>query len=374
LEKSISGNKLQKRKHLIGIQRLVMVRPLIMWIVLFTVLTACTSDQHESNWLGEEALTIGQYLETNQKEYSKFYTLLVKGKMLSPLYAYNPHGEGYTLFLPTDEAVDHFIRQSQKYGNFDDMLKDTGFIYTLMRYHTINRKIRTDEFPDGALSDMTLSGDRLSVGFYTDGHNQIIKVNNIAPIVKSNLEMTNGYVHVVSEVLQQVEISGYDWLQQQGDYSILAQAMELSGIRGKIKWNKYTILGERDTIYHRKGIKNIEDLIKRVATPGVPFTSNYNAFYLFTAFHILSGEFYLNDFTWGESKYPTLANRPITISAGQEIMFNPGVEPYGITISESGDTTVIDYISPVWEVSNIMTHTGPVHSISEVLFYEPFPK
>jgi hypothetical protein len=82
----------------------------------------------------------------------------------------------------------------------------------------------------------------------------------------------------------------------------------------------------------------------------------------------------MNDFRWGESKYLTLANRQITIDVGQEIRINPGIDTYGITISESGDTTVIDYIRPVWEACNIMTHTGPVHSVSDVLFYEPLPK
>jgi uncharacterized surface protein with fasciclin (FAS1) repeats len=361
-------------KQLSGIQRHIMGGFLIQWIFIFAVMTSCESDQHESKWLGEDTFTIGQYLETNQKEYSKFYRLLVKGRMLSPLKAYNPHGEGYTLFLPNDSAIDHFIQQSTDYGTFEKMLLDTGFIYTLTRYHTVNRKVHTDEFPDGALNDRTLSGNRLIIGFYTDGNNQLIKVNNVAPIIKSNLEMTNGYVHVISEVLHQVEISGYDWLQQQDDYSILAQAMELSGIRGKLKWNKYTLLAEHDSVFHRIGINKIEDLINRLSTPGVPISSSSNAFYLFTAYHILSGEFYLNDFYWGENKYPTLANKLITVNVGQEIRINPGVDIFGISISNSGDTTVTDYILPVWNVSNILTQTGPVHSISKVLFYEPFPK
>jgi uncharacterized surface protein with fasciclin (FAS1) repeats len=212
------------------------------------------------------------------------------------------------------------------------------------------------------------------MGFYTDGKNQLIKVNNTAPIIKSNLKQTNGYVHIISEVLHKAEIRGYDWLQQQADYSILAQAMELSGIPGKLKWNNYTLLAEHDSVFHRIGINKIEDLINHIATPGVPITSSNNAFYLFTAYHILNGEFYLNDFYWGENKYTTLANKLITIDVGQEIRLNRGIEIYGTLISASGDTIVNDYILPVWDFSNILTQTGPVHSISRVLFYEPFPK
>ncbi len=96
--------------------------------------------------------------------------------MFSTLYAYNPYGDDYTLFLPTDEAIDNFIRQNKNYESFEALLQDTSFIYTLTRYHTIKRKVHTDEFPDGALTDSTLTGDRLAIGFYSDGENQIIKL------------------------------------------------------------------------------------------------------------------------------------------------------------------------------------------------------
>ena len=87
----------------------------------------------------------------------------------------------------------------------------------LTRYHTLSRKVHTDEFPDGALNDGTLTGDRLIIGFFQEGNNHLIMVNNEAPVVRSNLKMTNGYVHIVSEVLHKSEIPGYNWLQQQKD-------------------------------------------------------------------------------------------------------------------------------------------------------------
>jgi uncharacterized surface protein with fasciclin (FAS1) repeats len=348
-------------------------RLLIQWIILFSVIRSCESDPHDAYWFEEETFTIGEYLKVNQEEYSKFYRLLVEGEMLSPLYGYNPYGEDYTLFLPSDAAVDHFIEQSQDYVNFEDLLLDTGYIRVLTRYHTLNGKVRTNDFPDGALNERTLTGDRLTIGFYTAGDYPLYKVNNTAPIIKTNLEMTNGYIHVVSEVLQQAEISGYEWLQQQEDYSILAQAMELSRINERLWFDKYTILAEHDSIYHKNGIDQIEDLINRIATPGIPASDMSNAFYQFTAYHILNREYYLNDFYLGERGYRTLGNDQVVIDAGIEIRINPGVDIYGFSISKSGDTTVIDYIQPVWEECNIMTRTGPVHSISELLVAEPFP-
>jgi len=336
-------------------------------------MTSCKSEPNAPIWSGEATLTIGQYLENNQKEYSKFYRLLVGGKMLTTLHAYNPYGDGYTLFLPTDEAIDHFIQQNQKYGTFEELLKDTSFIKMLTRYHTLNKKVHTDEFPDGALVDSTLTGDRLVASFSAIGDSQLIKINNVAPIIKPNLNMTNGYIHVISEVLQPVNISGYDWLQQHNDYSILAQAMKLSGIQKKLNWDKYTLFAEPDSIYHRYGINNVNDLISRIATPGLPLTTKTNVFFQFTAYHILNGEYFMNDFPWGSSKYLTLSDELLTIYVGKDVRINTGVATYGTTISESGVKTVINYIRPISEGCNILTSTGPVHSISELMYYLPLP-
>jgi uncharacterized surface protein with fasciclin (FAS1) repeats len=342
-------------------------------MILLAVMTSCKTDPNSFSWNDENSLTISQYLEKNKNEYSKFYRLLVDGKMLTTLYAYNPYGDNYTLFLPTDEAIDRFIQQNQNYGNFEELLKDTSFIQRLTRYHTLNRSLRTYEFPDGAFVDRNLTGDRLVASFFAIGDNQLIKINNVAPIIKSNLKMTNGYIHVISEVLQPVDISGYDWLQQQNDYSILAQAMKLSGIQKKLKWANYTLFAEADSIYHRYGINNVEDLISRFSTPGVPLTTVTNSFYQFTAYHLLEGEHYMNDLYWGSKKYVTLSGQLLTIIVGMEVKINTGVDTYGTTISESGETTVIDYIRPIPEGSNILTHTGPVHSISDLMYYKHLP-
>jgi hypothetical protein len=175
-------------------------------------------------------------------------------------------------------------------------------------------------------------------------------------------------------VLEKAKIPGYDWLLQQDDYSILAEAVRLSGLRSRLWWDKYTILAEHDTIYHRYGIRHVDDLIDRIATPGMLLTNRNNAFYLFAAHHFLRGEFYLNDFNWGNSQYTTLATRPLTIHVGVEIKINPGVDTYEYKAPGSGNTQLRDYIRPIWESCNIFTSTGPVHAISELLFYEPFPK
>jgi uncharacterized surface protein with fasciclin (FAS1) repeats len=350
-----------------------MIRILVPGIILFSVVKSCETERPAVSWFENEYFTIGEYLNQNQQEYSKSYRLLTEGRMLGTLGGYNPYGEGYTLFLPTDEAIDQFISSHEEYTDFDNLLKDTTFLQTLTRYHTVNNVLHTNDFPNGALKDTTLTGERLTIGLYSDDDLPLYKVNNVVPIVKSNLEMTNGYIHVVSGVLQPVEIGGYDWLQLQDEYTILAQAMELSEIKNRLWWDQYTILAEPDSIYERYGISNIEELVDRIATPGIPYSDRTSDFYQFTAYHIMRGEFYLNDLYLGTEDYRTLGNERVIIDVGTDIRINPGLVSYGTEITETGDTIAIDYIRLLWEGCNILTHSGPIHTISELLVDEPWP-
>jgi len=92
-------------QRLIGRIRLVNKGFLVGWVMLLALMSACETDPDSSTWFDENSLTISQYLKNHQDEYSKAYRLLVAGKMLNTLSAYNPNGDNYTLFLPTDEAL-----------------------------------------------------------------------------------------------------------------------------------------------------------------------------------------------------------------------------------------------------------------------------
>jgi uncharacterized surface protein with fasciclin (FAS1) repeats len=344
------------------------------WLIILSVISSCKTDSDPTPWGQDNALTIGQYLNKNQQEYSKFYRLLVEARMLETLYAYNPKGSDWTLFLPTDEAIDQFIEQKTSYGNFEELVKDTTFIKRLTRYHILKKRAHTNDFPDGAFIDSTLTGERLVAGFFVMNNNQLVKINHEAPIIKANQEATNGYIQVISKVLQPLDLSGYDWLQQQPEYSILARAMELSAIKKTLAWEKYTLFVEPDSVYHLYGIHSAEELISQIATPGMALTNPANAFYKFSAYHLLKGEYYMNDFNWGNKDYSTFSGEPLTIDVGQEIKINTGVDTYVSGTSATGGLISIGYIRPAMGKSNMLTHTGPVHTISDLMYHEKLPK
>jgi len=300
--------------------------------------------------------------------------LLIDAKLLTTLYAYNPYGNNYTLFLPTDEAIDRFLSRNQQYANFDELIKDTTFVKMIMRYHIINGSYETNQFPDGAFMDTTLTGHRLVASFFARDNKQLIRINNVSSIVKANLEMTNGYIHVVSELLQPIVISGYTWLQQQSKYSILARAVKLSGVRERLTWAKYSLWAEPDSVYNVYGIYTVEDLISHIATPGMALNNEANEFYKFAAYHFMNGEYFLNDLDWGSRDYLTLSGQKLTVNIGREVEINTGIDNYLLSTSLAGDSTFLTYIRPITEKCNILTRTGAVHSITDLLYNKPLPK
>jgi len=347
---------------------------LLLYITVFLLtVISCQKEPDDHEFVEEEMVSIARFLEKNKENYSKFYRLAIEADMMNPLSAFNPFGEGFTLFLPTDEAFERFIMNSEEYENFDELIRDTTFIHFLGRYHIVNASILSNDFTYGALPEETATGDLLTIGFSTNLDSVTYKVNNMAPIVETNLEMVNGYIHIISEVLQPVTISGYEWLKQNQGYTILTEALKITGLKNRLGINNSnTLLAEHDSIYNNYGIHSIDELIDEFATHDVPYDDYDNSLYQFAAYHIIRWKYFLSDFDWGENEYRTYAKEDVRIAIGQEIRINPGKDTLRLEISELGDTTFIDYIQLYWEQSNILTKTGPIHFISDVLYsYKP---
>ena len=84
-------------------------------ILLFagTLITiSCSKNTLETGFFDEDVLSISAFLEKNKQEYSRFWEVLQFSDLYHTLNAYNPNGEGFTLFLPTDDAFDRYIQQN----------------------------------------------------------------------------------------------------------------------------------------------------------------------------------------------------------------------------------------------------------------------
>ena len=324
----------------------------------------------------EKTESMTDYMEARPDSFSHFFRLVQTAGMEKTLTAYNPGGNNYTLFLPTDEALEQFVQSSNTYDNLDDLLNDEEYVNLLVRYHVVNIELESNEFPFGSLPDTTLTGDLLTIGFVGELDSVILKVNNRASIIKPNIEVINGTIHQIDLVLRPIVFSSYEWLSENPDYSIFSEALEVTGLNNVFRINTgaegafyppNTVLAEPDKIFNKNNIYNIDDLKNRYSPDNQNYSDPSNLLFQFMAYHILEGKHFLNSFEGVNTNYNTYGNLPIYLNGrGLDIKINSGVEVFDTLIS-GGDTTIIDYVGLDYENSNVTTKNGAIHTLSNIM-------
>ncbi len=121
---------------------------------------------------------------------------------------------GYTLFLPDNDAIQQFIDESDQFSTLDELLNDAEYVSIISRYHAVNMSINSNDFPFGALPAQTLSDDYLTVSFVIETDTSYYKINNQAAVIRPNIELSNGIIHLIGTMLTPITYTTYDWLSQ----------------------------------------------------------------------------------------------------------------------------------------------------------------
>ncbi len=352
--------------------------PILLWAGL--ALGSCKETIVQAGFEDMLNMTIYDYIVENDSLYSSFLSILEKAKLDKTLSAYNPNGIDYTLFLPGNEAIEEYIRENDQYGSLNDLLNDAKFVSAFARYHVINMGILTNDFPFGAFSEATLSNDYLTVTFVIEEDTSYYKINNQSPVIKPNIELSNGYIHIIQKALNPVTYTTYDWLEQHGDFSIFKAATDLTGIRDTLDINKkndpdqtrpFTLLVEPDSIYRKQGIYSVSDLSARISPGNSDYRSRSNPLFNYVAYHIVEEERFLDDFEGVATNYATYSDIPLHISGlSIDLMINKGKEKFD-TLIVNKDTTIIDYIGFNYDASNVITQSGAIHFIDRVMKQYP---
>lgn len=316
------------------------------------------------------------YLTDNMEEYSKFIEIVDKSGLKSSLSAYNPYETGYTLFLPTNKAIDNYLANSSRFKTMEQLTSDVDFIKNLCNYHIVNAELPSKNFPFGALPKPTISGDYLTISFLMVGDSSYFKLNNKAVIKVRDIDASNGYIHQIDAVLDPIVFTTYEWLSQNPHYSIFKQAVDLTGTRSLIDFNSkidnsvlpVTLLVEPDSVYEKMGVNNIQDLIKYVKAIDPNYTNQFNPLYNFVAYHFLITNYFLDNFVNNRSYvYNTFSEVALNIDgSGLDIAINKGKQVFDTIIYQS-DTTYVDFIKFDYDASNLATQSGTVHFIDWIM-------
>lgn len=356
-------------------KRLAIISSIVAGILLTAF--SCEEPLPEANFEDMEGMSIYNFVMENDSLYGSFLKILDTtgvGKIIS---AYNPYNSGYTLFLPDDEAVNEFIADpGNGYNSLDELLGDTEYVTALAKYHVVNLGIDANDFPFGALPEFTLSEDLLTVNFILGEDSAYYSINNQAPVKTRNIEMSNGFIHVLSKMLRPITFTTYDWLlDNPNEFSIFTEAAEVTGFDELLSRNlktdtlstAITLLVEHDSIFNNRGIYTLQDLLDTLNVTQNDYTSVTNGLYQFVGYHILDANAFLDDFVDNATNFTTYSNLPVNINGnGLDIAINRGKQVFD-TIIVAGDTTIIDFIGFNYDASNVITQSGAIHFIDRIM-------
>lgn len=308
----------------------------------------------------------------------------------------------YTLFVPTDEvllryfsdkgiSLENFPLEEKEKIIYDHIIKSEGIDYT------------SDRFEEGALAESSMSQNYITVSFQSDdsGSGLIIYINKNVPIVEKDIEVHNGVVHVVGNVIEPSQDFLLNTLENEGRFTIFAEAFRATGldkatelirdenyvspypsgsvVRGEntfkvptIKRYGYTLFAEPDSIMHLNGIDNLSELCtfaeRYYGTEAAgDYTNTENALYKFVAYHLLDRQMSTNSF---------LYNAPCTVTSrlNERCEYYETMYTYRLMEIKAGNriNTLSDgtHVGIDEQQSNLSAINGFVHSLTDMLVYD----
>ena len=322
-------------------------------VVAVSILLIYSCQKPEIKFTTSEDELIGQFVENNPENFSYFLEMLEYSGNLSFLNAYGT----YTVFLPTNDAIKQYLEDH----NYPDVKSiESNELKKIVRYHIIADTLSSTDFNDGKLPEPTMYGQYLTARAYFENNELVYKVNKKYNLKKLDIHLTNGNVHISDGVLEPVEKSVAQLIEEDGNYTIFTQALKLTGLYdtlnimpevdlastdADIRW--FTVFAHTDQTYENEDINDIDDLVDRFGTTGsTDHTVPTDSLYLYMAYHIVDNTLdYVADVI-SKQAYLTLAPlEAITIMVKNdsiklnEAVFNNVFEKGSLLIRDLSDNT-----------------------------------
>jgi uncharacterized surface protein with fasciclin (FAS1) repeats len=180
-------------------------------------INACKQEQY--TLATTDDVNITGYLDKYPEEFSLMREIINRSGTAGYLGAYGK----YTLFTPNNTAVTAWLKTKNK-TSVDQISPEE--CKDLVKYHLLPDTIATNRFTDGKLSQITLYGQYLQTGVTYNGGLSGFVVNKLSKIIKSNVRLGNGIVHVLDRVLTPASLSTAAMIEQNGRYTYFTQALK----------------------------------------------------------------------------------------------------------------------------------------------------
>lgn len=335
----------------------------IIGILLFVVvgLQSCyKTDDVGGSYYTFTGEMMGGYI-MSRPEYSEFAKMLDTTKVLGLLNAYGK----YTCFVPTNEAILNFYKK-RGHTSIKDYPYDS--IVRIVYDHLIKDAVITSsDFTNGRLTSLSLSDRYITTKFAIGSTGlPIIYVDETSPIVKKDLTVHNGVIHVINEVLQPTDLRLGEVIGKDSKFTLFYKALIATGLDKQLlnvldnsyvvdptfDWTQtnngfpkvtplsrkygYTALVESDSVYKLHGINSLEDIrafAKQVYDEVYPgdanitdITDRKNSLNRFVAYHLMNKQLGYRKFIYDlyndgvQDPTQTHAVKAINMSGNMEII------------------------------------------------------
>lgn len=295
-------------------------------LVLIIVLLMSLSCQKEKLVTSTtDAVNMTSYFKEHPEEFSELTKVLQLSETASFLNAYG----SYTFFAPTNTAIKAYLQSKGK-----NSVEDIGALEwkNLIRFHILEDSLGTEQFTDGKLPDTTMYGQYLVSGAYNANGETKFRINRQADIIKANISVGNGIVHVINNVLIPATKTLGQQIEENPRYSIFTQALKETGLFDSLNFAPsanpirarawLTVIAESDSVIQAKGFANFAALKARYSKSGDPKLPA-DSLHLWVDYHILYNAKYLADILTSNA-HNTLAPQEVLTSklSGEDVLIN----------------------------------------------------
>lgn len=236
-------------------------------------------------------------------------------------------GVSFTALVPTNEAMQEFYSR-RGVNSLEELTPD--YVRHFVLYHTVSDSIAIDKFV--TMNEIiSIEGEPMSVWIDPENAGQAV-LGDEARITEMGLSASNGKIYVLSSVLTPLVETLVDRVTDQGNSSIMLQALEASGWKNElstiadtivdeginqIRKRYYTLLNVTDETFSAAGIGSLDALRAKLVSLDTRGLTPDSLLREYVAYHIMQNSYRLADLAGGEGE---VSSRLLGSNARNQIM------------------------------------------------------
>lgn len=236
-------------------------------------------------------------------------------------------GVSFTALVPTNEAMQEFYSR-RGVNSLEELTPD--YVRHFVLYHTVSDSIAIDKFV--TMNEIiNIEGEPMSVWIDPENAGQAV-LGDEARITEMGLSASNGKIYVLSSVLTPLVETLVDRVTDQGNSSIMLQALEASGWKNElstiadtivdeginqIRKRYYTLLNVTDETFSAAGIGSLDALSAKLVSLDTRGLTPDSLLREYVAYHIMQNSYRLADLAGGEGE---VSSRLLGSNARNQIM------------------------------------------------------